>query len=134
MNKFKYSENIIAEFEQALINAGMTDDNSDKPKFYRGSIPSENSDKLIMRYVVTDRNGNYADNVCNTITVYINATLFINSSAGFSDIDYQNLINAIEEQTKLKGFEISYGLEYSEVQTDNDSIIYSIQLEFVKRA
>lgn len=135
MSKFEYSEQIVESFEKALEDAGMTNDISiDKPKFFRGSIPSNITDKLILRYQVTDKLGNYADNAYHTVSVYVNALMLINSQAGFNDPDYKSLMAKIEKNCLLQDIEVAYGIEDSDTMSgDNDSIQYSIQLEFSKR-
>lgn len=135
MSKFSYSEELVADFELALRNAGMTDIvTSTLPKFYRGNVPSNNNDKISLRYQVTDRIGRYADNMYNTVEMWINATIFINSLDGYYDTDYKSLIDKIETECLLLGYEMLIGTETNESNTsDPDSVTYMLDLEFKKR-
>lgn len=135
MSKFSNSEELVADFELALKNAGMTDIvTSTLPKFYRGNVPSNNTDKISMRYQVTDRIGRYADNVYNTVEMWINATIFINSLDGYYDADYKLLMDKIETECLALDYEMSIGAETNEANTtDPDSLTYMLDLEFKKR-
>ena len=129
--KFSIREKVAAEFETALKAAGMqrsTGDDEYKPKYWRGQVNDLLSQSVFLLYAVSD---NFevlaADDHSVLREVYLYGKLFTRN--GFSDAEYQDLAEAIENECEKRQIEINFTSETVDTQIDVDSPIYYCSFE-----
>lgn len=133
MSKFALREKFAAEFEKALRNAGMQrwTGTEDKPKYWRGQVDDIHQN-LFLLYNVTDNiNEVSADDRSMLRTVYIDGQLF--TRTGYSNGEYQDLAEAIEEECNALGIDITFSLDGIDNQLDKDNPAYYCSFEASKK-
>jgi hypothetical protein len=133
MTKRALREKFAANFETALLNAGMQYFNvdDDKPKFWRGEVTNVD-DIMFLLYSVTEPvDTDYADNDLFRQQLFIDGRLFTRN--GFGDSDFQDLGEEIETQCNALGIMIKWTGEGSDTSLDTESPIYYIEFEAQQR-
>ena len=133
MSKFALRETFAANFETALINAGMQYYNGieEKPKFWRGQVDETNDDLFLMYQVTEPVDTDNADNKLFRQQLFIDGQLYTRS--GFGDSDFQDLAEAIETACKSLGIFISWTGEGRDNSLDTESPIYWVNFEAQQR-
>ena len=133
MSKFSLRETFAANFETALINAGMQYYNGieEKPRFWRGQVDETNDDLFLMYQVTKPVDTDNADNRLFRQQLFIDGQLYTRS--GFGDSDFQDLAEAIETQCKSLGIFISWTGEGRDNSLDTESPIYWVNFEAQQR-
>ena len=133
MNKFQLRETFAANFETALINAGMQYFNGEeeKPRFWRGQVDNTDDDLFLMYSVTEPIDAQVADNRLFRQQLFIDGQLYTRS--GFGDSDFQDLAEAIETQCKLANIFIKWTGEGRDNSIDTESPIYWVNFEAQQR-
>ena len=136
MTKREKADNLIANFETVLKNAGFQDKNgkAKKPYYFRNHIQKGfEKGEIVMRWSLTDIMARMADNEDYIIEVFINGVIFINSLDGFSNNNYKTLAIKLEEEMKKEGWSVVYTFENEfDLIGSNNSITYASNIEFRK--
>ena len=135
--KFEAIEEFIKQLESVFNSCGLKDCQSAQNGeycYFRTSVPSEHAnDRLVLRYAFTQTLTNEADNTWHSLDAYINATIFVNSSDGFLDSDYQNLLKNLELNCKKQNIAINYGVDDTQHNIGDDTTeTKSKEIEFSK--
>ena len=135
--KFEAIEQFIKQLENVFDSCGLKSSQSEengKYYYFRTAVPSEHAqDKIALRYAFTQTIKNGADNTWHSLDAYINATVFVNSSDGFLDSEYQTLIKNLEIECEKQGINMEIGVDSTEYGTgDISTDTKSKEIEFSK--
>ena len=133
--KFTIREQAAAAFETALISAGMQrwTGKEDKPKYWRGRVDSQGMlEDLFLLYTVTDNlELDAADNKSFRRDIYINGQIYTRS--GFSNGDFQDLCEAIQDAMDEAGIIFIINGEGVDTSIDQDAPVYYVNFECEQR-
>lgn len=130
MTTFALREKMAATFEIALQNAGMqrwTGTDNYKPKYWRGKVNDINQDIFLLYSITDNLENDAADNKSFRRSIYANGQLYTRS--GFSDSDFQELAEAIEEECKALNIIFSFDDEGIDTSLNADSPMYYCNFE-----
>ena len=135
MSKFLLRERFVANFEQALQNAGMQDGRTGqeigKPRYWRTQV-NNTEDALFVLFVVTDNLPlEDADNKSIRRQLFINGEVFTRN--GFGDTDFQNLCEQIEIECEKLNLICVFSDEGRDNSVDTESPIDYVNFEIQAR-
>lgn len=132
--KFALKEKVVANFETALNSAGLqrwTGTDPDKPKYWRGAVKDTNPSIFLLYQVTDNLELEAADNKSFRRSIYINGSLYTRN--GFTDGEYQDLAEAIEQECEAAKIIITFSDEGIDTSIDQDSPIYYCNFEAEQR-
>lgn len=139
MSKLHLREQFAYNFQTALENAGMQDGSIDdsgenKPKYWRGETKDITDENLFLVYnVSTPTDTENADNRLFRQQLFADGKLCTSSLLGYSDGDFQDLADKIEEECEKLGIFISWQYEGEYELGDSESLIYYYVFEAQQR-
>ena len=135
MSKFGTREKFIYNFETALERAGLLDGSVEQeenlPKYYRGRVITTEADLFLMYQPSEPIDLESADNNLFRQQFFIDGQLYTRS--GYSDSDFQDLAEAIEDECKKANIFIKWTNEDRDTALDTESPIYFIDFEAQQR-
>lgn len=134
MNKYQIQEQVAASFEQAAEKAGFYwSKGTEEPKYWRGRVDAQGllADRFLLYDITDNLEIDAADNRSVRRQVFINGTYY--TRQGFSNGDFQDGANALQEACEENGFIFTFTGESVDSSIDQDAPVYYMNFEAEKR-